>query len=122
VPSHCPKCGLKTDREALWFRFACEGCGTVLRPCKARALVAYGAIVAGVGMAITGKAQRADGLATAGGALAVGGFVAMLFPPRLRAAGERGRCPWCMYDLSGLPPGAACPECGRSETAMETNR
>jgi hypothetical protein len=30
-----------------------------------------------------------------------------------RRAARAGTCPRCRYDLSGLPPGAPCPECGR---------
>jgi hypothetical protein len=29
----------------------------------------------------------------------------------------RGHCARCWYNLSGLPPNAACPECGRHEPA-----
>jgi hypothetical protein len=35
-----------------------------------------------------------------------------------RRAGP-GLCPKCRYDLAGLADGAACPECGCTETARE---
>ena len=30
----------------------------------------------------------------------------------------RGHCRRCRYDLSGLPPGAPCPECGQNPTVV----
>jgi hypothetical protein len=33
------------------------------------------------------------------------------FPRRRRP----GHCPCCSYDLRGLPPGSACPECGPTQ-------
>ncbi len=37
----------------------------------------------------------------------VGAFLA-----RLGREAPVGHCPTCRYNLSGLPPGASCPECG----------
>ena len=34
-----------------------------------------------------------------------------------RGWAREGRCVMCGYDLSGLPPGGACPECGKGVAA-----
>lgn len=50
-------------------------------------------------------------------AVAGRGMVELARRSRRWLRARRGRCSRCGYDLSGLPPGRACPECGRPISA-----
>lgn len=96
-----------------WQVYVCRGCGAKLRQTlRHRLVVCLPLALIGTTIQIVGAQSQSPPLVIAGAAVTGIALAVMLYFDRVRVVSPGPFCTNCEYDLTAVPEGVVCPECG----------